>query len=254
MRPIRHGLFGLAGLLLVLLVSLVALVGTQAGSRWLLVQVPGLQVDGFQGRLGGSWQAAQLSWQQGDTRVQVLTPRLRASPSCLLRMTLCIEQLHSGPVQVFYPEAQSPSSEPLVLPALRLPVALHLDDVQIERLQLNGVEQLETLQLAARWDAQGVQIDRLSLKRDDLHLALSGQLQTQGDWPVNLNAHVQLPAPDKQAWPLTLQLTGALGERLLLNGTSQGYLNAELSGWLQPLDAHLPAELSGWPLPGPFCR
>ena len=243
MRPIRHGLFGLAGLLLVLLVSLVALVGTQAGSRWLLVQVPGLQVDGFQGRLAGSWQAAQLNWQQGDTRVQVLAPRLRASPSCLLRMTLCIEQLHSGPVQVFYPEAQSPSSEPLVLPALRLPVALHLDDVQIERLQLNGVEQLQTLQLAARWDAQGLQIDRLSLNRDDLHLALSGQLQTQGDWPVNLNAHVQLPAPDKQAWPLTLQLTGALGERLLLNGTSQGYLNAELSGWLQPLDAHLPAEL-----------
>ncbi|WP_397377700.1 translocation/assembly module TamB domain-containing protein [Pseudomonas sp.] len=242
-RPLRHSLVGLAGLLLVLLASLAALLGTQAGSRWLLAQVPGLQVDGFQGRLAGSWQAAQLSWQQGDTRVQVLTPRLSASPSCLLRMTLCIEQLHSGPVQVFYTDAQSPSSEPLVLPALRLPVALHLGDVQIERLQLNGVEQLQTLKLAARWDAQGVQIDRLSLKRDDLHLALSGQLQTQDDWPVNLNANVQLPAPDKQAWPLTLQLTGALGERLLLNGTSQGYLNAELSGWLQPLDSHLPAEL-----------
>ena len=66
------GLFSLLSLLLVLAISLSLLLGTQGGSRWLLAQVPGLQVDDFNGRLGGSWSAQQLRWQQGENSVQVV--------------------------------------------------------------------------------------------------------------------------------------------------------------------------------------
>jgi translocation and assembly module TamB len=38
--------------------------GTAAGSRWALGQVPGLSVENFQGRLGGQWSADHLLWQQ----------------------------------------------------------------------------------------------------------------------------------------------------------------------------------------------
>jgi len=242
-RGLRYALFSLLGLLLALVVSLSLLLGTQGGSRWLVAQVPGLQVDDFAGRLGGSWSATQLRWQQGENSVQVMAPRLEWSPTCLLRLTLCVEQLRSGPISLVFPDDQQPSSEPFTLPDLSLPLALQLGQMQIDSVQLNGVEQLQGLQLAARWTAQGIQIDNLSLHTADLQLALQGQVQTTGNWPLQLDGQLQLPAPEQQAWPLALQLEGELRERVQLTASSRGYLQGELTGWLQPLAEHLPAQL-----------
>ena len=237
------GLFSLLSLLLVLAISLSLLLGTQGGSRWLLAQVPGLQVDDFDGRLGGSWSATQLRWQQGENSLQVMAPSLDWSPTCLLRLTLCIEQLRSGPISLVFPDDEQPSRQPFSLPDLSLPLALQLGQVQIDSLQLNGVEQLQGLQLAARWTAKGIQIDNLSLATADLQVALQGQVQTSGNWPLQLNGQLQLPAPEQQAWPIALQLNGELRERVQLTASSSGYLTGELSGWVQPLAEHLPAQL-----------
>ncbi|EVT85712.1 hypothetical protein Z046_13595 [Pseudomonas aeruginosa VRFPA09] len=57
MKALKITLLAIVGLLLALLLGLAALLGTQAGSAWLLGRVPGLQVSGFEGRLGGAWQA-----------------------------------------------------------------------------------------------------------------------------------------------------------------------------------------------------
>nr|WP_178093300.1 translocation/assembly module TamB domain-containing protein [Pseudomonas sp. WS 5011] len=236
-------MFSLLGLLLVLAISLSLLLGTQGGSRWLLAQVPGLQVDDLDGRLGGSWSATQLRWQQGENSVQVMAPSLDWSPTCLLRLTLCIEQLRSGPINLVFQDDEQPSSEPFSLPDLSLPLALQLGQVQIDSLQLNGVEQLQGLQLAARWTAKGIQIDSLSLATGDLQVALQGQVQTSGNWPLQLNGQLRLPAPEQQAWPVALQLNGELRERVQLTASSSGYLTGELSGWVQPLAEHLPAQL-----------
>ena len=242
-RWLRYGLFSLLGLLLVLAISLSLLLGTQGGSRWLLAQVPGLQVDDFDGRLGGSWSATQLRWQQGENSLQVMAPSLDWSPTCLLRLTLCIEQLRSGPISLVFPDDEQPSRQPFSLPDLSLPLALQLGQVQIDSLQLNGVEQLQGLQLAARWTAKGIQIDNLSLANADLQVALQGQVQTSGNWPLQLSGQLQLPAPEQQAWPVALQLNGELREQVQLTARSSGYLTGELSGWVQPLAEHLPAQL-----------
>ncbi|MGY8831205.1 MAG: translocation/assembly module TamB domain-containing protein, partial [Pseudomonadales bacterium] len=136
-----------------------------------------------------------------------------------------------------------PGGEPFPLPDLSLPLALQLGQLQIDSLQLNGVEQLQGLQLAARWTAQGIQIDNLSLATADLQVALQGQVQTSGNWPLQLNGQLRLPAPEQQAWPVALQLNGELRERVQLTASSSGYLTGELSGWVQPLAEHLPAQL-----------
>jgi translocation and assembly module TamB len=242
-RWLRHTGFGLLALLLALLISLGLLLGTEGGSRWLLAKVPGLQVDGFTGRLGGSWRAEQLHWQQGENSVEVLAPSLAWSPSCLLRLTLCIEQLHSGPIRLVFPADEQPSSEPFSLPDLSVPLALQIAEVQIDSLRLNGVEQLRALQLSARWTAQAIQLDNLSLHAADLDVVLQGQVQTSGNWPLQLRGQLQLPAPDQQAWPVVLQLNGELRERVQITANSSGYLQGELSGWLQPLAEQLPAQL-----------
>lgn len=57
-RVIRYTLLGLAGLLAGLGLALGLLLGTEAGSRWALGKVPGLQVTDFQGRLGAAGKQA----------------------------------------------------------------------------------------------------------------------------------------------------------------------------------------------------
>ncbi|RRV49656.1 translocation/assembly module TamB domain-containing protein [Pseudomonas sp. p106] len=244
MRVFKFILLGLLGSVLLVVLALAAILGTEGGSRWVLGRVPGLQVDNFQGRLAGRWQASQLTWADGGNRVEVLAPLLNWTPGCLLRATLCIDQLHAQRIDMlFAPSEQPADSGPLQLPILRLPVAIELGDVKVSQVRLDGSDLLGDLHLAAHWTATGLQIDSLQLQRDDLQLNVQGDLQPEGDWPVQLQGQVQLPAVQGQAWQLALTAKGELQKTLELDATSSGYLNARLTGELQALAEHLPARL-----------
>ncbi|WP_310194847.1 translocation/assembly module TamB domain-containing protein [Pseudomonas hunanensis] len=245
MRVFKYGVLGLLGLIVLIALSLALLLGTQAGSRWALGLVPGLEVENFQGRLGGTWQASRVSWLDGASRVEVQAAQLAWSPLCLLRATLCIERLQAERVDMaFAPGEAATDSGPLQLPALNLPLAIELGEVKLGQLRLDGSDLLGDLQLAAHWTVEGLRIDHLQLQRDDLHLNLQGNLQPQGDWPLQLDGTVQLPAVQGQAWQLALTAKGELQKTLNLEATSSGYLDAQLSGQLQALAEHLPAKLS----------
>ncbi|MGA4321258.1 translocation/assembly module TamB domain-containing protein [Ectopseudomonas hydrolytica] len=242
-RLLKGVAVGLLGLMLLVGASLWLLLGSQAGSRWLLQQVPGLQVEGFDGRLGGAWQAEQLIWQQGEMRVELQQLDMAWSPSCLLRLTLCIDRLHLQQAALNLPPSAEPSSEPLSLPSLNLPLRLQLGDIRLGELRLDGQTQLSDLQLIASWNERGVELQQLALRRDDLSLDLRGSLTPQGDWPLALSGRVQLPEVDGKPWQLALQIGGELQRSLQLDADSSGYLDARLQGQVQALAEHLPAEL-----------
>lgn len=243
-RVFKIILCGLLALVLLLLLSVGLLLGTQAGSRWVLGLVPGLQLEDFQGRLAGDWQAGRVLWEQGGDRVELVAPVFGWSPACLLRMTLCIERLQADQVNLaFAPAAPAADSGPVQLPGLKLPLAIELGDVRVGHLRLDGSEQLSQLQLAAHWTVDGLKIDNLQLQRDDLRLSLQGLLKPEGDWPLQAQGQLQLPQVDGQAWQLALQVNGELQKTLKLSADSSGYLNARLSGELQPLADNLPARL-----------
>jgi translocation and assembly module TamB len=231
------------GLVLLFGAALWGMLGTQAGSRWLLAQVPGLQVDNFRGRLGSAWQADALLWQQGETRVQLQQLDLAWSLSCLLRLTLCIDRLHLQQAALDLPPSTEPSGEPFSLPSLNLPLRLQLGDIRLGELRLDGEGQLSELELIASWNEQGVELQRLALQRDDLRLDLSGSLTPQGDWPLALSGRLQLPEVDGRPWQVALQIAGELQRSLQLEADSSGYLEAHLQGSVQALAEHLPAEL-----------
>ena len=241
MRAVKITLLALVALVAVVVLSVGALLGTEAGSRWALNQVPGLSVEHFQGRLAGQWSADHLLWQQGGDRVELVKPLLAWSPLCLTRMTLCIEQLKAEQVILQFAPSETPSSGPISLPELKLPLAIELGEVQIGSLRLDGSEQLKDLQLAAHWTAQGLQIESLHLQRDDLKLELSGLLQPTGNWPLSANGLLTLPAPGEQPWALALKVDGDLLKTLNLTADSSGYLQGRLTGELQPLVDNLPA-------------
>lgn len=239
----KYGLCGLLGVLLALVLALTWILASTAGSRWALARVPGLQVSNFSGQLGGQWRAEQLRWQQGERLVDVRLAEVAWSPQCLLRLTLCVERLQIERIELRVPPGEEAGDAPLRLPQLQLPLAVQLGEVHIGSLQLNGAEQLQGLQLAARWTREGVQIDSLRLQRGDFALDLSGQLRPSGDWPLSLAGKVQLPAPEQQDWQLDLQVVGDVQNSLQVMADSAGYLIGRLRGAVQPLADNLPASL-----------
>ncbi len=243
-RGLKITLLALAGVLVALVLALSVVLGTALGSRWALGLVPGLTVENFQGRLGGQWSADHLLWQQDASRVEVDRLIFAWSPLCLARMTLCIEQLKADQVALQLPaSADEPSSGPISLPDLDLPLAIELGDVQVGSLSFNGSEQLKGLQLVAHWTAAGMQIDSVQLQRDELSLKLSGLLKPGGDWPLNAEGRLTLPAPGATPWALDLKVDGNLLKTLNLKADSSGYLQGQLSGELQPLADNLPAKV-----------
>ncbi|MEE4680521.1 translocation/assembly module TamB domain-containing protein [Pseudomonas alliivorans] len=243
-RGLKIAGLSLLAVLLVLVASVSLVLGTQSGSQWALARVPGLQLENFQGRLGGQWSADRLLWVQGEDRVEVQALAFDWTPGCLLKMTLCIDRLNAENVMLhFAPGTEPARKDPMTLPSLKLPLAIELKEVQLGRLQLDGIEQLRDLQLAAHWTAQGLQIDRAHLQRDEMVLDLNGLLDPAGDWPLTLTGHLQLPPQDGKPWALALDIQGALLKTLQLKADSSGYLTGGLSGELQPLAEHLPARL-----------
>ncbi|EWC40906.1 translocation/assembly module TamB domain-containing protein [Stutzerimonas stutzeri] len=245
MRRVGRGIaLTLLGLVLLLVLTLGLLLGTTSGSRWLLTLVPGLTVEAFDGRLGQRWQAERLIWEQGGSRVEVSQPGLAWSPSCLLKRTLCIDELVSGDIDLRFPPSEpEPDAEPFSLPEIHLPLALQVERVDIGRLRLNDTEQLRRLQLRANWHAEGLDIQRLDVLRSDIDLSLSGRLQPSGDWPLTLGGQAALQSPDEQPWALMIAVEGELREQLHVQMQSQGYLDGTLSGQLRPLDEQLPATI-----------
>nr|WP_223194811.1 translocation/assembly module TamB domain-containing protein [Pseudomonas sp. PSB18] len=206
--------------------------------------VPGLSVENFQGRLGGQWSADHLLWQQDSRRVELDGLIFAWSPLCLTRMTLCIEQLKVDKASLqLPPSVDAPSSGPLSLPDLDLPVAIELGEVQVGSLAFNGSEQLKGLQLVAHWTAAGLQIDSVQLQRDELSLKLSGLLKPAGNWPLKAQGRLTLPAPGDTPWALDVTVDGDLLKTLNLNADSSGYLQGRLAGELQPLADNLPAKV-----------
>ena len=244
MRGLKIAGLAVAAVLALVVLGLWTLLGTPAGSRWALGQVPGLSVENFQGRLGGGWSADHLLWQQDSSRVELTAPAFDWSPACLLRMTLCINRLDVEQVSLQFPPGTEDSGGPIQLPDLKLPLSIQLGDVRVGSLLFNGSEELKGLQLAAHWTAAGMQIDSVHLERDDLVLDLAGLLQPTGDWPLTASGNLSLPyAPGGAPWTVALKVDGDLLKTLKLDADSRGYLPARLSGELQPLADNLPAEL-----------
>jgi translocation and assembly module TamB len=234
----------LLAVLLSIVLAVGVVLGTTSGSRWALSKIPGVQVEQFEGRLGGHWQAQRLIWEQDGSRVVVALPQMAWSPACLLRMTLCIEELIAGDIDLHFPPGPDDSpSEPFSLPEVSLPLELQIEHVEIGQLRLNDVKQLQSLQLRADWRKDGLDIKALQVRRDDLSLDIIGRLQPNGDWLLELTGDAAIQSPNQEPWALKLAVDGELREHLMLAIESQGYLEAKLSGRVRPLEPELPANL-----------
>jgi len=238
-------LAGLSVLLLALLTVLL-LPATTAGSRWLLAQVPGLAVEGFDGRILGNWHAQRLFWQQeGAPQVLLEDVRMTTDSGCLLQGKLCVEKLQARRLDLHLSDAGSEAGNAaLPLPAIRLPfLALELSCLQLGHLSVQRNELLSNLELHARWHGNQLVVERLRAWRQGQPIGFSAQLQMQEDWPLAATMQLALPAPGEEAWQLALTAKGALMGQIRIQGQSRGWLDAQMEGRVNPLERHLPLGL-----------
>jgi len=233
-KPRRHGRRALLLLLAPLLLA-AALVGmwqslhTAAGTLWwwerLLPLLPGASTGTTSGALLGAdarFRVERLALQFGGTRWRIDGLRLDGLQLSALRPTapyvaLTVRELgaHSLSVEA---APRAPDAPPAAAPTrLRLPVALAVDRVAVERLALPGLAApLEGLRLRLASDGERHRADGLALRWQGLRV--QGEAEVGADAPLPLQARLAADTdPTAEALPawargltLALQAHGPL--------------------------------------------
>jgi len=229
---------------ILLLTAVLLALRSETGTAWVIDQVPGLQVENDRGSLFGQWQADRLQWRGYGVEVIVELPFVDWSPSCLLRKQLCVDNLKAETLAVTQlpPADKSGGGGAITLPAVDLPLALKINGVRVGPFTFNGNRIWDRLELDAGGSGADWMIDRAWYQLSDYTVSAEGRIETRRDWPVNLEVRTDIPPPYGDHWNLNATLSGSVRD-LMVEATSRGYLNAELSGEVEPLDPSLPARL-----------
>ncbi len=227
--------------LLVLAAVLLAL-RSETGTAWVIDQVPGLLVENDRGSLFGQWQADHLEWRGYGVEVVIQAPLVDWSPSCLFRKQLCVEMLQAQKLEVTQlpPAEKSGDSGGITLPGVDLPLALRVSGVRMGTFTFNGNKIWDRFELDAGGSGAAWNIDRLWYQLGDYTVSASGRIETRRDWPVDLELTASLPPPFGDEWTVDATLSGSV-RNLMVNAQSGGYLDARLTGEVEPLDPALPA-------------
>jgi len=234
-------------ILVIVLGSLTWLLGSEAGGRWVLEQVPGLEVSDFEGRLGGDWQASELLYTDGDLQVRIASPLLSWRPGCLTQLMVCLDKVHTGAIAVALPDAAPEDDEagdtPFALPDISLPVTIRLADLDIGPVSIDGETQLDGAYLSARIGRRDLEIRRLQIKREDLQAGLQGTLRMRDDWPLSLRLDLSYDLFEDQPLVTQARLGGSI-ERLTLNADFSSPWVANIAGRVEPLKEGFPLALT----------
>ena len=244
-KVVFYSLGTLLALVVLLLLLIASLLGTEGGSRWALQRVPGLQLDHFSGRLAGRFEAQGVLWEAPGQKVQLNQLVLDWSPSCLLRKTLCVNELSLGSANLdFAASTDEPSTAPLQLPDLQLPIDIQIEQLSLGPVIFNGGEQLQNLTLSAHWQGDRIQIDHIHVLRPDVSAQLQGYIQPSGDWPLHVTGASNVTLPDLPEQKITLDLSGNVLQTLTLAAQGTGLFNGELAATVEALNEELPVTLA----------
>lgn len=269
---IRRLFYWISTLISVLVLSLLllfsGLVFTSTGAQWLLKQVPGLTVQGFQGQLANQWQAKQVQWQSDSLSIKLEGVSFSWHPSCLLDRKICLNKLDISKVslvtseQVKVENSQLPLDwSSLRLPAITLPElnllklvqlnGIKVNQLSLGRLKVNSQQHLHNLKLAADWQGTHIRLQQLevqsswlpkTLQAADSKIQLQGWLLAEDNWPLQLNLTSEL-----SELPLQLSLTGDF-EKLQLKADLTTATKQEsainLAGWVNLLQPTAPLDLT----------
>jgi translocation and assembly module TamB len=228
-RATRRGLSPWLVVLLAIVLLLGAVFATvwwaarrDAGTAWLLMQIPGVRVTAPKGALIGDFEAGRVEVQLPGGGALILHgpgwKSLRIEPaSGRPKLRIVIERLYANRVEV--KPGTTTSTEPARPPDdLYLPIELVVQALQVEQIDAAplGATPLRGLRARIHLGAGGGtqhRIDALALDLDRLHA--TGRLQIGAAAPMPLEIHVELAQQGAIAdanWSASASLAGPLAE------------------------------------------
>ncbi|MFT0213160.1 translocation/assembly module TamB domain-containing protein [Pseudomonas sp. F1_0610] len=235
-------LFSLLALVLIIPIALWSVLSTQSGSRWVLSMVPGLTVEQFEGALLDSWKASYLSWQQDELKVEIDQLDFQWRASCLWDKQVCIDVLTANKVNLNLPanaEPNEPSTAPVVLPELELPIAIFLKQLAVNDFSLNGESLLQGLAANLSWTSEGYAIHNLTLALNDIKAKAQGTVNPVGAWETLLQLEAVLPISETDSIQVSAHTQGNLSQ-LQVDANTSGFINTQANIHLEPLTPDLP--------------
>lgn len=239
MRTLRRLLTLLLGLLLLqLLLTALALFtgpGMHAGLTLAQRLLPGsLSYRQLDGSLAGDLTLTGLRYHSGGLSLTVKRLHLAWQPRDLLSGELHISDLEIDSPQLQLPPSQTTTSTaPLQLPDVSLPLAVSIDRLQLDNLELQraGAAKptvIEHLALRARTDQGKLQLESLSASALQAQVTLHGTLTPRGSYPLQLQLDWHLHGLPYGPLQGSGHLSGALGQTLTLHQQLGGFVSASL--------------------------
>jgi len=242
LRPLRW-LMSLSLVTLTLVVLLLAFVlGTQTGLRTVFAVAddlaPGLlQVDRVEGRVLGRLELDGFALSLPGLEVSVGSLLLDWRPGNLLIGRLQVREFSGSDIQVVTePAKEKPASEPFELPSIKLPIAIAIEQLLVERLSYRQAGappaseiKLTRAELSATATGDRVDLRRLAaeLSQPEARARAAGQVQLDGAYPIALSLDWQF----QQAPALSIsgagQVSGDL-DALLISHRIKGSITAVL--------------------------
>ncbi len=238
------------GLLVLLGVTVLLALTTQSGLNTLLSLTNYLTkgqvvVESGQGRLSSGLTLSGLRYAGAGTELVIDELELQWQPVSLLRKDLKVQNLRVSGVQLHLPVSEEPeqATQPVRLPAFSFPVAVHADRVLVEDLHIfsGDAEQFslsraEAEQLVAQ--GEQLQFDRLAVKNSWMDIESTGQVQSKGDYPLQLEVTYGFDFEGYCPIRGNGQLTGDLAKldvQTALSAPQEASLQGELSQVLNDL-------------------
>ncbi|GAB2711836.1 autotransporter assembly complex protein TamB [Halomonas garicola] len=233
-------------------------------------------------RLGWAHFDSALTAEGGQIEVapsRLQKPRLYLPPSPGVRLTqsvdtplyaegidaaIAVQTLPEAPTEAA--DASVPLDEalaarkPLELPAIRLPVNVNLELLEVEDFVVSGVTDytVNELRLGFEGDGDRITLTRFNLVTPDASARLDANTTLSNAYPLSARLHLVLflpeLMPELSGEELTLELSGALDD-LHAELNASGTVNARLSASADllapaiPFELRLQSEALQWPLP-----
>ncbi|MET0377960.1 MAG: translocation/assembly module TamB domain-containing protein [Spongiibacteraceae bacterium] len=183
--------------------------------------LPELTVVAPQGNLIDGLHVDSLRWEDPDLELIIAPIDLRLSWANLLRGRATVDPLRIGRITI-HPRGPD-NDDPIVLPALVSPIALHVPRLELGELVIRSGDTVTTLRdikTAVRWLGPDISLTNPRLAYETFALdASAGKLQFLGAYPLTLQGVItsaDLPGPatvaasgDLRALRLDAQLAGA---------------------------------------------